>query len=155
MRRDAVWALNRVHEALNDWGRDGQQEWYVNRLLAGLPGDMQEALAAGAQCAAKARQYHLGGVHRFWREAEALTKKKRGGLAREAGKVREEFRKCTKHFGSRHRLIPSGGTDYHGLDEENETMIGDIDLPMESLEQIVALARHRGLKSAMLPIFPS
>jgi len=55
----------------------------------------------------------------------------------------------------RHRLIPSGGTDYHGLDEEHETKIGDIALPMESVEQIVALARHRGLKSAMLPIFPS
>jgi len=54
-----------------------------------------------------------------------------------------------------HRLIPSGGTDYHGLDDETETIMGDIDLPMDSVEQIIALARHRGLKSAMLPIFSS
>ncbi len=55
----------------------------------------------------------------------------------------------------RHQLIPSGGTDYHGLDDQNETMIGDVDLPMESVAQIITLARHRGLKSAMLPIFSS
>jgi len=44
-------------------------------------------------------------------------------------------------------LIASGGSDYHGLDDNNETMMGDIDMPTEIVEQIIALARQRGLKS--------
>ena len=44
-------------------------------------------------------------------------------------------------------LIASGGSDYHGLDDDNETMMGDIDMPVEVVEQIIALARQRGLKS--------
>ncbi len=40
----------------------------------------------------------------------------------------------------RHNLIASGGSDYHGLDDDNETAIGGIDVPMESAEQLIALA---------------
>jgi len=50
-------------------------------------------------------------------------------------------------------LIASGGSDYHGLDDDNETMMGDIDMPMEVVEQIIALARQRGLKSVGPLIF--
>ena len=50
-------------------------------------------------------------------------------------------------------LIASGGSVYHGLDDDNETMMGDIDMPMEVVEQITALARQRGLKSVGPLIF--
>ena len=40
----------------------------------------------------------------------------------------------------RYNLIASGGSDYHGLDDGNEIMIGGVDVPIESAEQLIALA---------------
>ncbi len=48
----------------------------------------------------------------------------------------------------RHNLIATGGSDYHGLEASNETMIGGVDVPIESAEQLVALAEQRALKLA-------
>jgi len=42
----------------------------------------------------------------------------------------------------KHNLIATGGSDYHGLDP-TETAIGDADLPLESVEQLIALAKQR------------
>jgi predicted metal-dependent phosphoesterase TrpH len=42
----------------------------------------------------------------------------------------------------KHNLIVTGGSDYHGLDP-TETAIGDADLPLESVEQLIALAKQR------------
>ncbi len=43
----------------------------------------------------------------------------------------------------RHNLITTGGSDYHGLDANTETMIGGVDVPMESAERLIALAKQR------------
>jgi predicted metal-dependent phosphoesterase TrpH len=40
----------------------------------------------------------------------------------------------------KHNLIATGGSDYHGLDS-SETAIGDIDLPLASVEKLVAKAK--------------
>ena len=48
----------------------------------------------------------------------------------------------------RHNLIVTGGSDYHGLDDSNETMIGDADVPLEVAEQLIALHEKRVLKAA-------
>ncbi len=45
-------------------------------------------------------------------------------------------------------LIATGGSDYHGLDDSAETMIGDTYVPEESVEQLIALAQSRVLKPA-------
>ena len=45
-------------------------------------------------------------------------------------------------------LIASGGSDYHGLDVSNETMIGGVDVPIKSAEQLMALAEQRELRLA-------
>lgn len=50
----------------------------------------------------------------------------------------------------RHNLITTGGSDYHGLDDTNETMIGGADVPVQSAEQLIALAQQRNLKPASL-----
>ncbi len=50
----------------------------------------------------------------------------------------------------RHSLIASGGSDYHGLDDTAETMLGGVYVPVESVERLVALARERALKLASL-----
>ena len=48
----------------------------------------------------------------------------------------------------RHNLIVTGGSDYHGLDTSAETMIGSADVPVESVERLIALAKQRGLNLA-------
>jgi len=45
-------------------------------------------------------------------------------------------------------LIVTGGSDYHGLDESSETIIGGIDVPMKSVERLLALAGKRMSNSA-------
>ena len=47
---------------------------------------------------------------------------------------------------NRYNLIATGGSDYHGLDMSNETMMGAVEVPLESAEQLIALAEQRGLK---------
>lgn len=49
-----------------------------------------------------------------------------------------------------HNLIATGGSDYHGLDDSNETMLGGVAVPMEAAEKLMALAASRGLKLADL-----
>jgi len=40
-------------------------------------------------------------------------------------------------------LIATGGSDYHGIDSNSETMIGDVDVPVEAVERLVALVEQR------------
>ena len=41
-------------------------------------------------------------------------------------------------------LIPTGGTDYHGISEGSEIMMGNVDVPMKTVERLTALAVQRG-----------
>ena len=50
----------------------------------------------------------------------------------------------------KHGLIATGGTDYHGIDETTETMIGGADVPSRAAEQLIALAVQRGLKTVSI-----
>ena len=50
----------------------------------------------------------------------------------------------------RHGLIATGGTDYHGIDDSSEVMLGGINVPVESVERLIALADKRVLKLANL-----
>lgn len=49
---------------------------------------------------------------------------------------------------SKHQLIATGGSDYHGLGDSGETMMGGADVPMKSAELLIALAGQRALKLA-------
>lgn len=42
----------------------------------------------------------------------------------------------------KYRLIATGGSDYHGLDDNAETMIGGADVPVATAEQLMALAEQ-------------
>ena len=42
-----------------------------------------------------------------------------------------------KKFG----LVPTGGTDYHGIDESKEVMMGGVEVPVEAAERLIALAK--------------
>ncbi len=45
-------------------------------------------------------------------------------------------------------LITTGGSDYHGLDDSNETMMGDVTVPGEAVEKLIELADKRALNLA-------
>lgn len=47
---------------------------------------------------------------------------------------------------NKYNLIATGGSDYHGLDTNAETMIGGVDVPMECANRLIALAEQQGLK---------
>ena len=63
------------------------------------------------------------------------------------GYTAEEINKLVS-LADKYNLIATGGSDYHGLEASNETMIGGADVPMESAEQLIALAEQRALKLA-------
>ena len=48
----------------------------------------------------------------------------------------------------KHDLIVTGGTDYHGIDDRDEVMLGGVHVPMESVEKLIALADTEMLKLA-------
>jgi len=57
------------------------------------------------------------------------------------GYTAEEIRGLTS-LADRYNLIAIGGSDYHGLDDSKETMIGGVDVPLESAERLIALAER-------------
>ena len=63
------------------------------------------------------------------------------------GYTAEEINRLVS-LAERHSLIATGGSDYHGLDDSTETMIGGADVPIESAEQLITLAKQRVLKLA-------
>jgi hypothetical protein len=49
-----------------------------------------------------------------------------------------------------HGLIITGGSDYHGLDESNETLMGGVEVPMEAVNRLIARAEPKMVKLAYL-----
>jgi hypothetical protein len=47
---------------------------------------------------------------------------------------------------ARYNLITTGGSDYHGIDETTEIMLGDAGVPKECGENLIKAARARGVK---------
>ena len=53
--------------------------------------------------------------------------------------------KVLVNLARKYGLITTGGSDYHGLDDD-ETGLGDVDVPMQSAERLISLAEERALK---------
>lgn len=49
-----------------------------------------------------------------------------------------------------HGLMVTGGSDYHGLDESNETLMGGVEVPKEVVQGLIARAEPKMLKLAYL-----
>lgn len=43
-------------------------------------------------------------------------------------------------------LIATGGTDYHGIGDSSEVMLGGVEVPLEAAERLIALAGEQALK---------
>lgn len=61
------------------------------------------------------------------------------------GYTADEISRLVK-LADEHGLITTGGSDYHGLGESGETMMGGVDVPMKSAERLIALAEQRALR---------
>lgn len=61
------------------------------------------------------------------------------------GYTTEEINRLVS-LADRHGLIVTGGSDYHGLDANTETMIGGVEMPIELAERLIALAKKRALR---------
>jgi predicted metal-dependent phosphoesterase TrpH len=58
----------------------------------------------------------------------------------------EEVRRLV-NLADKHGLIVTGGSDYHGLDDNVEVMLGGAPVPMEAAEKLISLAEQRKLKT--------
>ena len=76
-------------------------------------------------------------------EAMTMELKAAGLVGIEAyynGYTEEEVGRLLR-LAERYELIVTGGSDYHGLDS-TETAIGGVDVPMEAVERLIALAKQ-------------
>ena len=51
------------------------------------------------------------------------------------------------NLAQKYDLIPTGGTDYHGIDAASEITIGGTDVPMHFVEKLIALARQKSTQT--------
>ena len=81
-----------------------------------------------------------------WRQEEAVVRLAGLGLVGlEAYYPRysSDESKALARLAEHHNLIATGGTDFHGYDQDSTVTIGDVPVPVESLERLRALAsRH-------------
>jgi predicted metal-dependent phosphoesterase TrpH len=57
------------------------------------------------------------------------------------GYTQEEINQLVA-LANKHNLIATGGSDYHGLDPATETAIGGTEVPIESVEQLIARGKQ-------------
>ncbi|MDO8568933.1 MAG: PHP domain-containing protein [Dehalococcoidales bacterium] len=65
------------------------------------------------------------------------------GMEAYYGQYKVEEVLCLVSLAEKYGLITTGGSDYHGLDDSNETMLGAVDVPPESARRLIALAEQR------------
>ncbi|OGO19626.1 MAG: phosphatase [Chloroflexi bacterium RBG_16_50_11] len=53
---------------------------------------------------------------------------------------------ATLKLAKKYGLIPTGGTDYHGIDDSKEVMLGGTEVPMKAAEQLIALNKKLSSK---------
>lgn len=62
----------------------------------------------------------------------------------------EEERSTLTLLADKYNLIATGGSDYHGLDDSTETMLGDANVPSEAAERLISLATQQEQRSVKL-----
>jgi predicted metal-dependent phosphoesterase TrpH len=53
----------------------------------------------------------------------------------------------TLKLAQRYGLIATGGTDYHGIGDDEEVMMGDVEVPLEAAHKLMSMAHKHHLKS--------
>ncbi len=70
MRREALQAVQRSNDALDNWGAPGQTDWYLQQLPGPAGAGAEDGLIIGAQAAAKGRALHFGGAVELWEKID-------------------------------------------------------------------------------------
>jgi predicted metal-dependent phosphoesterase TrpH len=52
-----------------------------------------------------------------------------------------ENTQATLHLAKKYGLIATGGTDYHGINDSKEVMMGGTEVPLEAAERLIALSK--------------
>jgi predicted metal-dependent phosphoesterase TrpH len=65
------------------------------------------------------------------------------GLEAYYGEYDAEEVKGLVALAQKYGLIATGGSDFHGIEPEEETAIGGADVPLEVVERLIALAKKR------------
>lgn len=102
IRREAVRAVTRAHEALSDWGTKGQVEWYLKLLLEEKDKNVQLALVYGAMAAARGDNHHLGGVRDLWKKIDESS----SASGSDTKWMRKTYQVCIDSF-SKTKLKPA------------------------------------------------
>ena len=64
------------------------------------------------------------------------------------GQYTQEQIRTLAGLADKYGLTATGGSDYHGLDDNAETMMGTVNVPMSAAEKLITLAEHRTTKPA-------
>jgi predicted metal-dependent phosphoesterase TrpH len=51
-----------------------------------------------------------------------------------------EEKKALFKLAAKYNLVAAGGSDYHGIDEAVETLLGESETPVEAAEKLIALS---------------
>jgi predicted metal-dependent phosphoesterase TrpH len=51
---------------------------------------------------------------------------------------------ATLRLAKKYGLIPTGGTDYHGIGDSREVMLGGVEVPLAAAQRLITLAEKRG-----------
>ena len=54
---------------------------------------------------------------------------------------------ATLKLAKKYGLIATGGTDYHGIGDSHEVMMGGVEVPMAAAERLISLAKKLSLKN--------
>jgi predicted metal-dependent phosphoesterase TrpH len=82
---------------------------------------------------------------------EAVPRLKAAGLAGlevYAGNYSPEDRAGLGALAKKYGLVATGGSDFHGMGDGDHTPLGGANVPPECLENLLSLARQRGIKTA-------
>jgi hypothetical protein len=86
-------ALEKIHNALLDWGVTGQREWYLGLVADSLSNEYVCGMVLqGGEAAARGSDLHFGNVGAYWKQAAAEVKADGRKLGEQAAHLEERFR---------------------------------------------------------------
>jgi hypothetical protein len=106
-RRLCVDAVERTHEALNDWAQPEVRAFFLECLQNDRDGHAQQGLFFAALGAARGNSYHLGGALKFCQELPELLRQNGKTLHRDTENQRLNFLKVIAGLAPRERLTPN------------------------------------------------
>ena len=91
VRRDALNAMQRANDALDNWGATGPKDWYFQLALSPEGAGAEDSLLIGAQSAAKGRALHLGGALALWKQFDDSCNAKGLTTTKSMDRARKQF----------------------------------------------------------------